>query len=286
MAPLASAATSARISTGAMPDRRRIASWREEFARGFLSLDIEPHDPAGFTADATVSMWPGLKMTQCAISASRWRRTRAMIDPGTDDFGLMFGSGGPAMLSQQGRTLELGPGDAGLCLHTEPADLTLPFQNKSHLGIVVPLKALLVLVPDLESKAAFRIAAASEPLRLLKSYLDALADPITLANPELTRAVVQHVHDLIALAIGTRGDAADLASGRGLRAARLRSAKVDVLANLASNQLSAVAVAKRQGISPRYLHMLFEAEETTFSQYVLDRRLTLARRLLADPRQR
>jgi len=43
-------------------------------------------------------------------------------------------------------------------------------------------------------------------------------------------------------------------------------------------------VAARQGISPRYVQMLFEAEGTTFSQYVLNRRLALAHRLLTDPR--
>ncbi|WP_119301426.1 helix-turn-helix transcriptional regulator [Dongia deserti] len=45
------------------------------------------------------------------------------------------------------------------------------------------------------------------------------------------------------------------------------------------------AVAKRQGISPRYLHMLFECEGTSFSQFVLGERLAAARRLLTDPRQ-
>ena len=280
MAMPASGATELRFSTNAMP----MAEWREEFARGFLRLDIEPQNREHFQADTTIRALPGLKIASCSISASHWRRTRMLLDPGAEYFGLMFGMAGPALLSQRGRTLELGIGDAATCSHSEPADLTLPSENGRHVGLVVPLKPLRALVPDLETTIPTRIARHSDALRLLMSYLDALADATTLANPELCRTVVTHVHDLIALAIGASRDGTELAIGRGLRAARLRAAKADILENLASHQLSAAAVAKRQGITPRYVHMLFETEETTFSQFVVGRRLMLARRLLADSR--
>ena len=281
MAVPAQGAMELRFSTKAMP----MAEWREEFARGFLRVDIEPRDREHFQADATIRALPGLKIGTCSISASHWRRTRMLLDPDAEWFGLMFGMEGPALLSQRGRSLELGTGDAATCSHSEPADLSLPSENGRHVGLVVPLKPMAALVPDLERSVPKRIARHSDPLRLLVGYLDALADATTLANPELCRTVVTHVHDLIALAIGAGRDGTELASGRGLRAARLRAAKADILENLTSHQLSATTVAKRQGITPRYVHMLFETEGTTFSQYVVGRRLALARRLLADPRQ-
>jgi AraC-like DNA-binding protein len=106
----------------------------------------------------------------------------------------------------------------------------------------------------------------------------------TLGDPTLQQLAATHVYDLIALSIGATRDAGTLARDRGVRAARLRTMKGDILANLTSKELSVEAVAKQQGITPRYLHMLFEAEGTTFSQFVLARRLMLARRLLGDPR--
>jgi AraC-like DNA-binding protein len=280
MAVPASGATELRFSTKAMPG----AAWREEFARGFLRVDIEPEQHDRFQADATIRAFPGLKIASCTISASHWRRTRTLLDPGTEYFGLMFGMEGPALLSQRGRTLELGAGDAATCSHAQPADLVLPCENGRHVGLVVPFKPMAALVPDLEGTIPRRIARHSDPLRLLVGYLDALADAATLADPELCRTVVTHVHDLIALALGAGRDGAEIASGRGLRAARLRAVKTDVLANLASHELSAATIAKRQGITPRYVHMLFEAEGTTFSHFVVGRRLALARRLLSDPR--
>jgi AraC-like DNA-binding protein len=43
-------------------------------------------------------------------------------------------------------------------------------------------------------------------------------------------------------------------------------------------------LAARHGITPRYLHKLFEDDDMTCGQYVLDQRLALAYRRLRDPR--
>jgi AraC-like DNA-binding protein len=40
----------------------------------------------------------------------------------------------------------------------------------------------------------------------------------------------------------------------------------------------------RHGVTPRYIHKLFETEEVTFSEFVLTRRLAVAHRLLSDRR--
>jgi AraC-like DNA-binding protein len=106
----------------------------------------------------------------------------------------------------------------------------------------------------------------------------------TLTTPEVRHLAVTHIHDLIAVALGATRDGEAIAEGRGIRAARLRAVKDDILANLSAPELTIVAVALRQGVTPRYVHMLFEAEGTTFSEYVLSQRLMRAHRMLTDPR--
>ena len=44
------------------------------------------------------------------------------------------------------------------------------------------------------------------------------------------------------------------------------------------------AVAARHRLAPRFVQRLFEAEGTTFTEYVLAERLARARRVLTDPR--
>ena len=68
------------------------------------------------------------------------------------------------------------------------------------------------------------------------------------------------------------------------RAARLQVVKSDITRNLGDYGLSVAAIAARHGVTPRYIHKLFESEGRTFSEYVLDRRLSAAHRLLTNRR--
>jgi AraC-like DNA-binding protein len=91
------------------------------------------------------------------------------------------------------------------------------------------------------------------------------------------------MHDLIAATIGATRDGRAIAEGRGIAAARLRSIMADVSANLGDGNLSVVEVARRQRITPRYVHKLFESKGLTFSSFVLSQRLSRAHRVLSDP---
>src|SRR5262249_40491667 len=80
-------------------------------------------------------------------------------------------------------------------------------------------------VADLGGALLAPVIADSPALRLLTAYASSLNDVASLATPALRAAVATHMHDLAALAIGATGDAAEIATGRGVRAARLRAIK-------------------------------------------------------------
>jgi AraC-like DNA-binding protein len=69
-----------------------------------------------------------------------------------------------------------------------------------------------------------------------------------------------------------------------VRAARLQAIKSDIAARLFDCSLTIAAIAARHGVTPRYLHKLFESEGTTFTQFVLWQRLDHAHRMLRDHR--
>jgi AraC-like DNA-binding protein len=60
----------------------------------------------------------------------------------------------------------------------------------------------------------------------------------------------------------------------------MNAIKSDIEARLEDRRLTAREIAERHGISLRYLQKLFEDERTTFSEFVLQRRLDRALRLL------
>lgn len=120
-------------------------------------------------------------------------------------------------------------------------------------------------------------------MRLLAGYLDLTMHGAAATSPEVGRLATAHVHDLLALAFGATRDAAEIASGRGLRAARLRAIKLDIAKNLARD-VSATTLAVRQRVTPRYIHKLFESEGTTLSRFILGQRPAHVHRMLADAR--
>jgi len=95
---------------------------------------------------------------------------------------------------------------------------------------------------------------------------------------------VRHAHDLVALVAGATGNAATIAAMRGLRGARLRAIKADIAANLANCGLTVASIAAGRGVSSRYVHKLFEPTGSTFSQFVLEQRLSRAYRVLSERR--
>jgi len=144
--------------------------------------------------------------------------------------------------------------------------------------------ALAPLVTSLDGIGMRSVPRDLDALRLLARYAGAVVEDRSLPTPELRRLVVTQVYDLAALVLGATRDAAQVAEGRGVRAARLRAILSDIAASLDDGRLSAAAIAARHRVTPRYVRKLFESEGTTFSDFVLGQRLARAHRLLSDPR--
>ncbi len=267
--------TSFRFSTRELPPSKRLPAMRELFGQVVhLDIDAEP----GQSIEMTVHAAPGLRRTKMLSSLSaRLERPAPMLADGDDAICLMLMTGGRLALMQHRQEAVPQVGDGALLLYREPA--VLQFVDATYLAVRVPFGALAALANDVESAAARCIPGDTEALSLLRTYLASL--PERIADPQLGRLSATHVYDLIALAIGATDEGRQLASQRGVRAARFESIKADLIQNtgISLNQLAA-----RQGISERYIQMLFEEAGNTFSEFVLERRLEAARRMLTSPR--
>jgi AraC-like DNA-binding protein len=210
------------------------------------------------------------------------RRTPELLSDGNDDVVLHIHTTGPRIVSQCGREARVEPGGGVLTSNADTSTIVLPEPTR-FVCIGLPRRLMSALVPGLGDALVRPLPPDTGVLRLLLRYLDVLDDERTLRTPELRRAITTHIHDLSALAIGATRDAAEIAMGRGLRAARLRAIRADVAQNL-EHDVSAPALARRQGVTARYIHTLFESEGTTLSRFVLGQRLARVHRMLNDPR--
>jgi hypothetical protein len=249
-----------RVSTDALPERERLPFFREVLGRTVVRLDFEPL-ANGFHWNGAARTLPGLGLAIGDLDGLRLQRTRALIADGNDDITLTAPTNGYFVVSQLGREVTTRAGSAVLASYADVASVIFPVRTQT-VALALPRKLLATMVPGLE---------------------DAVARPLAPSTPELQHLVVTHVYDLAALVIGASRDAAPVAAGRGLRAARLRAIKADIADNLAACDLSLDALARHHGISPSYVRKLFDSEGTSFTQFVLSQRLARAHRIAHRP---
>ena len=185
---------------------------------------------------------------------------------------LELGEGDATVVScaEIGR-LRSGPNSAALfCLRVSP-------RSREGAGRLDPEDHIGRLIPANHGPETARHARMS--------YAGALwnRDSLTM-DPQVSRFVVDHLHDLFALTLDARGDGAELAKARGGRAAKLRAVKAAIESHIGPHDFSVDDVAAEVGVSTRYVRKLLESEGLSFSGYVTERRLDRAHGLLQSPR--
>ncbi len=275
-------ATTWSFSTSGLHPRDRAGALRGLRDRGILPLEPLP----GCLPHADILKWglPGARILVGTLGGLRQIGDASEPNLGDEVF-VGVNLVGKSAVRHHGREVFLDSGDAILFSSIARDFAAHRPTPVSFLGLRLPRQMLAPLVADLGDEVMRLIPGQTTALRLLTSYIRSLETAEISKSPELGRAVTAHIHDLIALSIGANPDAVAVAEARGARAARLAAIKADICRNLGDCELSVAVVAARNGVTPRYVHKLFETEGLTFSQFVLERRLAAARRLLTDPRQ-
>jgi AraC-like DNA-binding protein len=262
---------------------RRPASLRDGFARIGLRCETDPAQDAPFRVELSLSRLPGLQMAAGRLHGARSRRTRALLDAKADSSALIVNLKGRHLIEQRGKEVELGEGDAVLVPWTEPSRLT--HAPGEALALRFPSARLAPLLRGPGARYMQVIPGPTQALGLLTRYVALAWDDRKQTNPELQQLMASHIYDLVAASVGPTRDAAHIARGGGIRAARLTAIKQDIEKGLDQPGLSVAALANRHGCTPRLLQRLFEAEGTTFTAYVVSRRLARAYALLGNPHQ-
>jgi AraC-like DNA-binding protein len=273
------------FSTDSVPARDRLAYLREAFGRSTARLDLEPVEGRTLGWWASLYSFDGLGVILGQTNGVICHRTQQLLADGNDDFLLTANLLGASLVYQVGRECRLEPGQAALKSSSDVGSHTFPCAGQ-YLTLRIARRRLNGMAVKPEEALARLIPANTEALCLLIDYVQVTLRRHRLASPQLRQLFTSHVHDLVALTVGAKGETSDIAKGRGLPAARLSAIKGDIANRLGSEHLDIASIARRRGITPRYVQILFEAEGTTFTEYVLGQRLALACRILSDSSRR
>jgi AraC-like DNA-binding protein len=274
--------TPLHLTTDHTPIGNRNELVRDIFGREIMNIDIEVLPDTDFRADLQLRNLPDLKTITSYVHGLVTARTAAQVSDGDDNLILSLSQQGNMIINQRGRETVVESGLTHLATHTEPMSIT--HLNSRSIGIVVPRKAIGAMVSNLDDRIAMPLPNQKVPLQLLEGYISALnSAPNILFDPVLTHTAVTHVHDLVAFIVGAHRDGQEIIAERGLKAAQMQTVKTYIAAHLADFNLSVTSVALAHRLPLRYLQRLFEVEGTTFTSYVLTRRLEHAYRLLSSP---
>src|SRR5215475_4546263 len=270
-----------RFSTAALPEKDRVAMWRDHYCRMQMKLDIEPINEIPLDCAILTRALPGVQIMSTAMSPARVTRTREFLADGNGDLIFIINQSGSVVAHARGREIMLREGDAVLMSTGEAKVFDRPVHGGS-LSFRIPRSILSSIVPDVDDVVMQLIPQKAEALKLLAGYAAPLFNDIALATPEFRRTAVNHLHDLVALALGSAHDVIPV--GNGVSIARFRAAKAYIIENSNRRGLSVGGVAGHAGLTPRNLQRLFESEGTTFCEFLLLQRLSRAHRMLTEPR--
>jgi len=271
---------SAHFRTDDLPADRRLGIVRDALMEKSVAFDIGPLHDRQFFADMYVRELPGLEVTMGHIRAKA-HRSKAITRDGNDDLLFTICFDGHLQVQQRDSETIVAPGTSYIGWCAEP--IVFDTDVRHGISLRIPRDVIAPLVPTIDDLIGRQLGENPELVRLIGAYTRSLENEAFYETPALSRVAVGHVHDLVALAIGTELDVTRMLNQRSVRSVRTATLKADIAQHLGSPDLDASGLAKRHGLSPRYVRKLFEENGTTLSAFVLEQRLQMARRLLLSP---
>lgn len=266
-------------------EKAKFDLWQDIHVAQIWSVEYTTSDRLPFEADIEATSVGSLVIGQMAGTIKTATRVnRNIAEDQNDSYLLLVNKAQTALAGKQfGRDYAVGRGEAALVSAAEPLKMYGADENV-WMNVVLPREVLTRAFPHVDSRLALKIGQDNEALALLGRYCQLLESGPALTNPDLITHAESTIVDLIGLATGAKGDAAELAGLRGLRAARLQAVLASIADNYANPELSAQGVARELKLSPRYVHDLLQETGISFSERVLELRLQKSLSMLQDRR--
>jgi AraC family transcriptional activator of tynA and feaB len=266
-----------RWSTSEAPRAAQFERWRELICQAFLDLTPESDLRGGFAGTVTQRPLGDLSIARIDSQRQQVRRTaRDIAHAPQHGYYANLQLRGTSLMTQDGRSTVLRPGDIALVDATEP--FAFDFRDDfSQLSLYVP-KPLLDSQLNESARTATGLATTTGLGAAIRHSLLALsADDLPEATA--TRLAI-HTCGIIAVAISQ--PMTDPATP--MRHDRLHTAALaDIDEHLTDDDLSPPATARRLGVSVRLLYAVFAGRERGFAAEVRLRRLDRAWHDLQDP---
>ncbi len=190
---------------------------------------------------------------------------------------------GEGYVRHWGLNTRLLPGDFTLCRNSEPYDLEFPSEF-CQVVLSVPVDVMEECVDTPSQFLGKRMDSADGANGIFTNFVSSMAYKLGTMDGNLAKRLELNVMDLLSttLCYAHQARRKDLMQG-GVKKEYLRRVKQFIRKNLCDERLCPDLIARAHDITTRYLHMLFESEETTVSRYIIRARLNSCKMAFSDP---
>jgi AraC-like DNA-binding protein len=257
-------------------------AWREEICRGFAKADFDTSKSERVEFEARTSQFSNLSAISFRTGQESTNRNIVSFD--CDDFILATAVCRNMSGTYAAKEVKMLPNEMGLIDVNSPATLHMKESGSMH-GLRIPRANLLHVCPHAEDRLGQRLLNDPSLRSMISRYTALTIELAPNMDAVSQHLMAQHLVDLVGLLLGAGRERKELMRGRGYSAARLDIIRADLLENLGRANLKIGEIARQYGLSARQAQRLFEQSGQTFTEFVLENRLLLARAMLLDPRR-
>jgi len=262
---------------------KRRQAWRDAICEIYLRVDCAAEQEADYEGFVREMRFGDVTLTDALLSPqSVHRRQQHIAQFDKDYYYAGIEQIGRFEILQGGSSVTLRPGVGGIYYANEPYVLRSNVKTRQ-FWIELPREAFNrrfdagrppLLTPIDLGQGLGRIAA---------EFCASLAAEGAGLDPQVRATLGEQFMDILAMALNS-GPGRQPEAERSVQGARLRSVKAYIDANLGEPGLSLGVIAKKSGISLRYLHQLFRQTDMSASEWLRLRRLQRSYDLLSSPR--
>jgi AraC-like DNA-binding protein len=269
------------FNTDVLPERDRFPVFCEEIIRRLTALDVISREKSKFRGTIELQRAGTVDVGYVSTTPVDVVRSPKLVRDGDDGLILILLESGTAHQSQRKFDQKLYAGDGVNCDCGYPGEVRL-ITNAGLWNLKVPRASITRLLPHVAHFAGAKLDKDTVARQLLFGYLKGSYRVDLSGDGRAVQLYDDHIIGLIALALGAEGETRVFVEQRGVGAVRRAAILHDIATLLRDPSLGAATIARRHGITPRYVHLLLEQSGKTFTQHVLLMRLERAAQLLGD----
>jgi len=263
------------FSTDHYAQAQRYAAWRDAICDVYVHVEVKATDPEQYRGFIREAKFGEVVMTDILLSEQRIRRTNqhiSMLDK--ECYYIQLLHSGRISVLQRGETHESNVARGAIFSATEQYELYGHGQVRSFY-LELPRDEFAQRFPRERIPVSAPLNTTQGLGRIATEFCAALASESGTLDDAVRTGLGSQLMDILAFTLLTSEGDMPAAEG-SVKKARLRSVQQWIEAHIADPDLSLEKIAGANGMSVRYLHVLFEGCEMSASEWIWNRRLQLA----------